>query len=123
MSYDLFLRSRSLAVSPGAFFDYFRGRARYKVENKQAWYQNEESGVYFAFEYADADERDGPHPYRFSFTINFFRPSYFILEAEPEVTALVDRFDFLVSDPQTKGMGDGVYAPELLETNSDMRRS
>jgi hypothetical protein len=113
MSYDLFFRPRSSAVSGEAFLNHFRERPHYKVENGQAWYQNEDTGVYFAFEHGDAGESDEPQE-PFSFNINFFRPSYFILEAEPEVSALVGRFDFLVSDTQAPGMGDGEYVPQLL---------
>src|SRR6266850_3954909 len=112
VSYDLFFRPKSSDVSPEEFFDYFRGRAHYKVENGQAWYQNEDTGVYFAFAHDATEENDEPH-HPFSFNVNFFRPSYFILEAEPEVTALANRFAFVVSDPQAK-MGDGQYVPELL---------
>ena len=113
MSYDLLFRPRSSPVSEAEFFDYFRGRPHYKVENTQAWYQNEDSGVYFVFEYGGVEDRvDADYP--FAFNINFFRPSYFILEAEPEVTALVKRFDFLVLDSQKDGMQDGRYDPGLL---------
>lgn len=113
MSYDLFFRPRSSAVPQEDFLNYFRERSHYKVEKGQAWYQNEDTGVYFSFEVGDGGEgEERPEP--FSFSINFFRPSYFILEAEPEVTALVGRFGFLVSDPQAHGMGDGEYVPQLL---------
>jgi hypothetical protein len=115
MSYDLLFRPGPFAVTPEAFFAHFEGRAHYTVQNDQAWYQNEDSGVYFVFEHnaPDADGGDEPH-HPFAFNINFFRPSYFILEAEPEVTALVERFQFQVEDAQIDGMGDGPYQPHLL---------
>ena len=43
--------------------------------------------------------------------MNFFRPSFFALEAEPELTLVVKEFDFTVLDPQTDGMGKGEYEP------------
>ncbi len=46
--------------------------------------------------------------------INYFRPSYFILEAEPEVSEFVKAFDLTVSDPQEGGMGEGEYRKDLL---------
>ena len=112
MSYDLFFRPRSRDVSPEAFFDHFRQRAHYKVANRQAWYQNEDTGVYFVFEHDEA--ADNADRYPFSFNINFFRPSYFILEAESEVTALITQFGFLVSDPEQRETGDKEYRSEAL---------
>src|SRR5512138_635366 len=112
MSYDIFFRPRSRHVSPDAFFNHFRQRAHYKVENGQAWYQNEDTGVYFVFDHDEAGENAEQYP--FSLNINFVRPSYFILEAEPEVTALVTQFGFLVYDPEQREAGDKEYRSELL---------
>lgn len=118
MSYDLFFRPRSSEIDEEAFEQYFLSRPHYKVDLPQAWYQNEDTGVYFVFELkleheADADE-DDTSPV--SLNINYFRPSYFILEAEPEVTAFVHAFDMTVSDPQMHGMGEREYNPALLKS-------
>jgi len=115
MSYDLFFRSRT-ATPPAetALLAYFRERLNYRCTDDQAWYENEKTGVYFSFDIGAPEEgvpvRDNSAPV--AFTLNFFRPHVFGLEAEPELTAFVRRFDLLVSDPQTDGMGDGEYSPE-----------
>jgi hypothetical protein len=115
MSYDLFFRPHRGAIDTSQFEAYFSGRANYKVDLPQAWYQNEETGVYFVFELTEpSDDKEVEQQYPLSFNVNYFRPSYFILEAEPEVTAFVRHFDLAVSDPQTNGMGEGEYNADLL---------
>ena len=115
MSYDLFFRSRT-ATPPAetALLAYFRERANYRCTDDQAWYENEKTGVYFSFDVGVPEKgaRAGDHSAPVAFNLNFFRPHVFGLEAEPEVTAFVRRFDLLVADPQTDGMGDGEYSPE-----------
>lgn len=118
MSYDLFFRSRSpsQSLSRDNFARYFGGRRLYEVKESQAWYSNEDSGVYFVFEYAERDEDSDSEEevdlslLPASFNLNYFRPHVFGLEAEPEVAAFVERFDLTVSDPQMSGMGDGEYS-------------
>jgi hypothetical protein len=101
MSYDLFFRPRGGSVDAGACRDYFTGRG-YRVEAGQAWYANEDTGVYFVF---DLPEEGAD----FAFNLNYFRPHFFVLEAEPEVAAFVRAFELEVSDPQIGGMGEGEY--------------
>jgi hypothetical protein len=113
MSYDLFFRSRSPAksISRPDFVRYFGGRKFWEVKGAQAWYSNEDSGVYFSFDYAESDDdRADRSLLPVSFNLNYFRPHPFGLEAEPEVAAFVAQFDLTVSDPQTSGMGDGEYS-------------
>lgn len=134
MSYDLyFLRRQEFApVSASDIVGYFRGRPHYSVEETQCWYQNEDTGVCFSFDYhsgedepadseaeddVDAGETieeiaDGLEPVELSFNINYFRPHYFGLEAEHELSALIERFSLLVDDPQNEGMGRGEYSRE-----------
>lgn len=120
MSYDLFMKPRAGAVEREQFLQYFKGRPHYKAEGEQAWYQNEDTGTYFCFEYADRATSDPPDEgesgYPLSFNINFFRPTHFAKEAEPEVTAFVRHFDLLVDDPQVDGMGNGPYDPAKFLT-------
>jgi hypothetical protein len=117
MSYDLFFKPRSgECIAPDAFDDFFSSRSNYKVDLPQAWYQNEETGVYFVFELHSDTADNEAQTFPVSLNINYFRPSYFILEAEPEVTAFVRHFDLVVSDPQLDGMGDGDYNPDLLKS-------
>src|SRR5262249_38098153 len=69
-------------------------RPNYTLEGSQTWYLNEDSGVYFGFE---IQEPDGEDFEPLAFTMNYFRPSYFILEAEPEVARFVAALDLLVA--------------------------
>ncbi len=110
MSYDLFFKPRIGTFKQERFFEYFRLREHYVQSSLQFWYKNEDTGVYFSFEFQEPDQADLP----VALNINFFRPSYFILEAEPEVTDFVRHFDLLVSDPQMHGMGEGEYQTDLL---------
>ena len=73
-----------------------------------------ETGIYFHFFFQtqETTEDDGDEPREYfpvAFNVNYFRPSYFILEAESEIMAFVKHFDLLVSDPQCEGMGQGEY--------------
>lgn len=113
MSYDLYLASPTLTRE--AFARHFYGRRNY---NDAAFYANEDTGVYFSFEFFEADESDDPDTPEFlraphvAFNLNFFRPHAFALEAEPEVAALVAAFGCAVHDPQIDGAGDGPYSRE-----------
>ena len=108
MSYDLYLRPRSGSVlGVNEFAAYFRGRADYALDGEKAFYGNEDTGVYFFFERQSASPGDPDYPLLFN--INFFRPSVFIEEAAPEVSAFVKAFDLVASDGQIKGMGEGDY--------------
>jgi hypothetical protein len=114
MSYDLFLKPRHGTFDPIQFLDYFRSRSHYEVSERQALYGNPDSGVYFGFELEPPPEDPDEEHLPISFNINFFRPSYFILEAELEVTAFVRYFDLVVFDPQIDGMEGDEYQSHLL---------
>lgn len=125
MSYDLYFipRKPETGLPVEQFFHWFRRRRNYTVNDTQAVYANESTGVYFSFEYFPANsveeswngEEWGINDTSllpFSFEINYFRPRVFALEAEPEVRAFVRHFDLLVEDPQINGMGYGEYSSE-----------
>ncbi|RTL34230.1 MAG: hypothetical protein EKK53_26880 [Burkholderiales bacterium] len=119
MSYDLYFKPRTGSLTAERLDAYFRGRPNYQCEGSQAWYRNEDTGVYFVFEFQADPPPDEDHPEAsrhcpVALNINCLRPSYFILEAEMEVTAFVAHFDLLVSDPQLGGMGDGEYRADKL---------
>lgn len=114
MSYDLFLRPRKVAIGKKDFEAYFQDRRFYDAEAGHAAYSNEETKAYFSFEWVDARDDEEGELYPIAFNINYFRPSYFIVEAEIEVSALVRAFDLVVDDPQWKGMGKGEYDAEVL---------
>jgi hypothetical protein len=111
LSYDLyFLPTRSMP-SPDEFAAYFANRSRYSVGNGQALYQNDDTGVYFYFEYDELDD-DGGGGSSIAFNLNYFRPHYFGLEAAPELEAFIEQFSLGISDPQTQGMGAGPFSVE-----------
>jgi hypothetical protein len=61
LSYDLFFRGRTHASAPPTeqILDYFAARPLYQLKGTQAWYSNEDTGVYFSFEcQSNADEND-----------------------------------------------------------------
>lgn len=119
MSYDLYFRNRSSTdlLSRGDFERYFKQRKFFTMNDAEAFYSNEDTGVYFSFEFrnldndVEADEFD-PLMTPVWFNLNFVRPHPFGLEAEPEVSAFVAHFDLTVSDPQMSGMGDGEYSAQ-----------
>jgi hypothetical protein len=114
MTYDLFLQCRDGTYDRAQFLEFFRAREWYKINGSQAWYENEDTGVYFSFELSEPSEGGEPPQLPISLNVNCFRPSYFIAEVETEVTALVQRFDMIAFDPQLGGMGEGEYQGELL---------
>ena len=110
MSYDLFLRSPTSVNSSAEFDRYFSQRQNFSMKNGQAWYQNEDTGVYFSFELAEAgDETPACWVH---FNVNYARPRFFILEALPQVQSFVSTFGLTVLDPQIDGMGDGRFDPD-----------
>lgn len=118
MGYDLNFRSRipGTTLAHDDFVSHFASRANYEVSESQAWYANEDTGVYFTFDFNEecddvAEEPDDVPPLLpVAFNLNYRRPSAFGLEAATELAAFVQRFDLLVSDPQISGMGDGEYS-------------
>lgn len=115
MSYDVyFIRRNDGPLGLDQFSTYFSNRPNYEVEGTQAWYTNEDTGVYFSFDHTrlEGENEDGVSASVASFNLNYFRPPFFGLEAAPEITAFVRRFDLIVHDPQVHGMGDGDYSED-----------
>ncbi|MBI4057785.1 hypothetical protein HY405_00465 [Candidatus Microgenomates bacterium] len=116
MSYDLYFRKKEQQkLSLNEFKEYFEPRQNYKVEDKEAFYQNENTGVYFSFNHQNVDTADkdsGTPISSISLNLNFFRPHVFALEAEIEVANLVKTFEFLIEDPQFGGNTSDVYNSE-----------
>lgn len=110
MSYDLYLKPDNDVFSKEKFRQYFSGRDKYNLEGSQAWYENEDTGVYFLFELQNENDfEEGETFYPVLFNMNYFRPFYFANEAEPELNAFVSFFSMVVDDSQTEGMGRGSY--------------
>ena len=118
MSYDLFFRTRPKAKVPdfGDLLAYFNNRDHYEVNDGEAVYENETTGVYFIFAFSEPDEGEGLDgdflPVQFN--MNYIRPHVFGLEAAPEVEAFVSHFQATVHDPQAEGMGDGEFCVETF---------
>jgi hypothetical protein len=108
------LKPRTGSIDQAAVFDCFRNRPHYTVAGEQAGYENEDTGVqfFFAINHGEPGEPEAEYPVLFN--LPYFRPSFFVLEAEPEVTAFVRTFDCVVLDPQTDGMGQGEYRRDKL---------
>ena len=116
MSYDLFMKPRKGDLDHEAFAAYFTARPLYDVQGDKAWYRNRDTGTYFLFEFQEAGsseipaDEDGETGHPLIFNINYFRPSFFGPEAEPEVLACIRHFDLTVEDPQVDDeMGVGEY--------------
>ncbi len=106
MSYDLMFSSEGLP-SLDEVRAYFSGRPHYEVSESQAWYENPTTGVSFSFGLHHGEGR-----LELSFNLNYSRPSFFGLEAEPEVATFIARFGLSVEDPQADGMGSSPYSRE-----------
>jgi hypothetical protein len=115
MSYDLFFRSRpsERPINAGTFREYFGNRRRYDISaGSQAWYSNDDTGVYFGFDLSEpGDDPDLP-AMDATFNMNFYRPHIFGLEAETEVTNFIATFNPILFDGQTNGMSEGPYSKE-----------
>ena len=93
MSYDLFFQPRAgKRIDNRSFAAYFQARRHYTVENGQALYQNEDTGVYFIF--------DEPSDGVVAFNLNYFRPHTFGLEAAIELEAFAKAFDAVATDEE-----------------------
>lgn len=112
MSYDLFFTSP--IISKEQFINYFKDRPNYTINKDQAFYENEDTGVYFIFDYnGEVFEKDSEEvPASVSFNINYYRPHFFGLEAAPELLNFVNTFQFTILDVQNDGMGEGPFSVE-----------
>ncbi len=120
MSYDLFFQSNPAGtpITGDTFRDYFSNRSHYKTDDRgQAWYSNEDTGVYFLFELSQPEKRGEERDVEqadASFNLNYYRPHIFGLEAEPEVASFVATFRPSITDPQVAGMTDGRYSGDAF---------
>jgi hypothetical protein len=134
MSYDVefMVPAGRPEVSRDEFVAWFEGRAHYHVRSDQAFFENDATGGHFWFSWRDAsgvdadadpdaddgdpDDTGAPDddlgPAGVAFEMNYNRPFWFALEAEPELTAFVGRFALQVDDPQVGRMARGPYDPE-----------
>src|SRR5262249_15239827 len=109
--YDLFFRSPDASLTPAQFEGHFLFRPNYQVNSGHAFYENEDTGVYFSFDLTEDDSEDSTSSHA-SFNLNYYRPHFFGLEAAPAVAAFVERCRLHVEDPQVNGMGTGPFTSE-----------
>lgn len=111
MSYDLFFTQPDISLKE--YLSYFKKRENYSLKENKALYLNEDTGVYFWFDYSYDKPKDPEAPEgRISFEMNYYRPHFFALEAEIEIRAFVEYFNFEIFDPQIDGMGAPTFDSE-----------
>ncbi len=102
MNYILHFQSRDLnhLISQSAIKEFFQHRENYSVNDYQVLYSNEETGVYFTFQFGGGHGPDaassGVLPVYFS--LEYSRSHIFILEAETELSDFIQNFNLSVSD-------------------------
>lgn len=112
MGYDLYFR-RERQIDEAEWAGYFGARPHYQLNGRQAFYANEDTGVYFSFDLErGGQEQPEEEPPAASFSLNYYRPHVFALEAAPEVEVFVQQFNVSIKDPQDQGMGCGPFSRE-----------
>jgi hypothetical protein len=120
MSYDLYFRVKPGMEVPSidAMQNYFSKERHYKIKGNTALYENEDTGVYFLFEFITDKAENIPSDLGSSvtlpitFNINYYRPHIFGLEADLALSAFISQFNLSVSDDQIEGMGNGEYSSQ-----------
>jgi hypothetical protein len=109
MNYILHFQSKPPAQQPtkAEIKEYFQHRDNYTVNDYQALYSNEDTGIYFTFQFGGAANNVAglPNILPVYFNIGSSKSHIFVLEAEPELAEFVKNFNLLVSDLQMKGSG------------------
>jgi len=112
MNYILHFQPRTAGqpITHDQIKHYFKERHHYTVNDYQSLYNNEDTGVFFTFEYGGQRQLpEGPAsdilPVYFNLACG--KPHIFALEAETELSGFINNFLVRVSDPAMKG---GSYA-------------
>ena len=111
MSYDFsFTIPR---ITKQDFEAYFHGKPNYEITKAQAAYQNKDTGVYFLIDYNEPEEDDLEEIHStLILNLNYYRPSFFALEAADEISELIRHFGFLIHDPQNEEMGGNLFSKD-----------
>lgn len=110
MSFDLyFCPQEGVGPSIPELKEYFSALPHFETDDVDGdgvefWYENEVTGVYCVFSYSPDTARDEA-PSGFSFSLNFFRPSFFAYETMPLVEGFCRHFNLLVEDHQAETTG------------------
>ncbi len=112
MSYSLDIYFKP-AVRRDRLLQYFASRKYFAITRDKLSYENPNTGVYFWIKLRRARNVLMQRAVASAeFEINYNRPSFFGLEGERELTALITTFQPRIEDPQMHGMGEGPYSPE-----------
>src|SRR5579871_5900924 len=112
MTYDLHVKFEK-PVSYEKYISFFKKNNNWAIKDGSVFYGNEKTGVYFGINGArEKSLLRGSVIKRIHININYFRPIFFGLEAEIEISALLSQFPSEIHDPQMNGMGDGPYTRE-----------
>jgi hypothetical protein len=112
MSYELHLQFDP-PIDAKAFTGYFARRKHYASNGTTFIYQNPDTGVGFRVHHEIRKAVfSAPKVVEAHIEIGYCRPSFFCVEAEIEVSALVREFAPKIDDPQIGGMGSGRYSKQ-----------
>ena len=122
MSYDLSFVSDE-PLSADAFRRHFAKRAHTRARENAIGYQNDDTGVYFSFDFHGAGEPSHAEPRAWaSFSLNYARPHFFALEAAGELAAFCRHFACQVCDPQADGQPQAFSAEDFIASYARSNR-
>lgn len=99
------------AVPRDRVLEHFAKRRHFSAKDDSVLYSNPDTGVYFFVKLRSARNVLLRKSVPFAeFEINYYRPSYFGIEAERELSALVTALQPRIHDPQMYGMEEGPYS-------------
>lgn len=112
MSYGLELYFEP-AVRRDRVLAHFAARQHFSVKQHNVLYKNPDTGVYFFMSLRCArNVLLQSNVVSAEFDINYFRPAFFGIEAEREMSAFMAAFQPRIEDPQMRGMCEGPYSRE-----------
>jgi hypothetical protein len=112
MSYDLEFYFEP-PIPRQRIVEYLAARKHFKIENDKVLYARSDTGVYFFMKLRSSRNLLLQRTIvSADFEINYYRPSYFGIEVENELSAFVAAFKPRIHDPQMRGMGEGSYSRE-----------
>ena len=91
---------------------HFAARRHFSIKNDDVVYENQYTGVYFFVRLRSARKLFRSNVVSAEFEINYYRPSYFGIEAENVLSDFIAVFRPRIEDPQMQGMGEGPYSRE-----------
>jgi hypothetical protein len=114
MSYSLELRFRP-AIRRERILQYFAGRRHFTTDGDNLVYRHPDTSAYFFVRLRSGRNMLLQRAVATAeFEVNYFRPSFFGVEAEKELAAFVVAFRPRIDDPQMYGMGSGPYSRDAF---------